>query len=70
VEKLYFLYLFCAFLCLRENGALSVSSLERMAGTDSNSRPLPRQFGNCLKLRGTDGYQNRALEPQGTIIGP
>ena len=20
-------------------------------------------FGNCLKLRGTDGYQNRALEP-------
>jgi len=28
-----FLYLFCAFLCPRENGALSVSSLERMAGT-------------------------------------
>ena len=27
------LYLFCAFLCPRENGALSVSSLERMAGT-------------------------------------
>ena len=27
-------------------------------------------FGNCLKLRGTDGYQNRALEPQVTIIGP
>ena len=20
-------------------------------------------FGNCLKLRGTDGYQDRALEP-------
>src|SRR6266849_4596925 len=33
LEKLYFLYLFCAFLCPRENGALSVSSLERMAGT-------------------------------------
>ena len=33
LEKIYFLYLFCAFLCPRENGALSVSSLERMAGT-------------------------------------
>src|SRR5712675_1277319 len=33
LEKLYFLYLFCAFLCPCENGALSVSSLERMAGT-------------------------------------
>src|ERR1700731_2775556 len=28
-----FLYLFCAFLCPRENEELSVSSLERMAGT-------------------------------------
>ena len=28
-----FLYLFCASLCPRENRALSVSSLERMAGT-------------------------------------
>jgi hypothetical protein len=27
-------------------------------------------FGNCLKLRGTDGYQNRAWEPQVTILGP
>jgi hypothetical protein len=27
-------------------------------------------FGNSLKLRDTDGYQNRALEPQVTIIGP
>ncbi len=26
-------------------------------------------LGNCLKLRGTDGHQNRALEPQVTIIG-
>src|SRR2546421_209785 len=25
---------------------------------------------NCLKLRGMDGYQSRASEPQGTIIGP
>jgi hypothetical protein len=33
LEKLYFLYLFCAFSCPHENGALSVSSLERMAGT-------------------------------------
>src|SRR5260370_42238010 len=33
LDRLYFLYLFCAFLCPRENGALSVSSLERMAGT-------------------------------------
>ena len=33
LEKLYFLYLFCAFLCPRENGALLVSSLKRMAGT-------------------------------------
>src|SRR5258708_37585944 len=28
-----YVYLFCAFLCPRENGALSISSLERMAGT-------------------------------------
>src|SRR5258708_38279639 len=27
-------------------------------------------FGNRLKLCGTDGYQNRALEPHVTIIGP
>jgi hypothetical protein len=27
-------------------------------------------FGNCLKLRGTDGYQSRTSEPQETIIGP
>jgi hypothetical protein len=31
--KPYFVYLFCAFLCPRENGRLSVSSLVRMAGT-------------------------------------
>ena len=41
LDGLYFLYLFCAFLCPREIGVLSVSALERMAGTrDSNSRPL------------------------------
>jgi hypothetical protein len=27
-------------------------------------------FANCLKLRGTDGYQNRALETPVTTIGP
>jgi len=43
-------------------------------GTDSHSlldrcRDSAPSFGNCLKLRGSDGYQNRALEVQGTIIG-
>jgi hypothetical protein len=33
LNRRYFLYLFCAFLSPRENGALPVSSLERMAGT-------------------------------------
>src|SRR5215469_4866783 len=33
LDGLYFLYLFCAFLCPREIGVLSVSALERMAGT-------------------------------------
>jgi len=33
LARLSFLYLFCAFLCPREIGVLSVSSLERMAGT-------------------------------------
>ena len=33
LARVCFLYLFCAFLCPRENGALSVSSLERVAGT-------------------------------------
>jgi hypothetical protein len=27
-------------------------------------------IGNCLKVRGTDGYQNRDLEPRVTIVGP
>ena len=44
-------------------------------GTDSHNlldrrRDSALSFGNCLKLRGTDGYQNRALEPRVTIIGP
>jgi hypothetical protein len=33
-------------------------------------RDSARFFGICLKLRGTDGYQDRALEPQVTEIGP
>jgi hypothetical protein len=50
-------------------------SFEEYGGDDeTRTRDLCRDstllFGNCLKLRGTDGYQNRALEPQVTIIGP
>ena len=33
LDRLHVLYLFCAFLCPRENRALPVSSLEKMAGT-------------------------------------
>jgi len=49
--------------------------LEKNGGDDeTRTRDLCRDsalsFGNCLKLRGTDGYQNRAWEPQVTIIGP
>ncbi len=29
-----------------------------------------RSFGNCKRLRDTDGYPSRALEPRGTIVGP
>jgi len=36
----------------------------------AQSLDSPESYGNCLKLRGTDGYQNRALEPSVTIIGP
>jgi len=48
---------------------------EKNGGDDeTRTRDLCRDsapsFGNCLKLRGTDGYQNRALEPQVTFIGP
>jgi len=44
-----------------------VQMLERIGGDDgTRTRDLCRDstllFGNCLKLRGTDGYQNRALE--------
>jgi hypothetical protein len=48
--------------------------LRNMAGTPrlqlGTSAVTAQLFGNCLKLRGTDGYQNRALEPHVTIIGP
>jgi hypothetical protein len=48
---------------------------KRNAGDDeTRTRDLRRGrhdfFGNGLKLGGTDGYQNRALEPQVTFIGP
>jgi hypothetical protein len=33
-------------------------------------RDSPESYGNYLKLRGTDGYQKRAMEPSVTIIGP
>jgi hypothetical protein len=49
-------------------GSFSRKSLKRNGGDDgTRTRGLCRDstllFGNCLKLRGTDGYQNRALEP-------
>jgi hypothetical protein len=49
--------------------------LEKNGGDDeTRTRDLCRDsapsFGNCLKLRGTDGYQNRGLEFQVTITGP
>ena len=49
--------------------------LKRNGGDDeTRTRDLCRDsapsIGNCLKLRGTDGYQNRALELQVTIVGP
>ena len=47
--------LFCK--CLKRNGG----------DDETRTRDLCRDstllFGNCLKLRGTDGYQNRGLEP-------
>ena len=50
--------------CFRKNGG----------DDETRTRDLCRDgapsFGNSLKLRDTDGYQNRALEPQVTIIGP
>jgi hypothetical protein len=49
--------------------------LRKNGGDDeTRTRDLCRDsalfFGNCLELRGTDGYQTRALEPQVTFIGP
>ena len=63
VEKLYFLYLFCAFLCLRENGALSVSSLERMAGTtrlELATSAVTGQRSNQLNYVPSRGINNLA----------
>jgi hypothetical protein len=45
---------------------------ENMAGTTrlELATSAVTVFGNCLKLCGTDGYQDRALEIQVTNIGP
>ena len=57
-------------------GSLNRCRFFKKSGGDdeTRTRDLCRDsapsFGNCLKLRGTDGYQNRALERQVTIIGP
>src|SRR6266478_4327361 len=52
---------------LMDTSAFSSTDLhDRLA----RCRDSALSFGNCLKLRGTDGYQNRALEPQVTINGP
>jgi CheY-like chemotaxis protein len=55
--------------------SLSCKCLKRNGGDDETRtrdlcRDSPESYGNYLKLRGTDGYQNRALEPSVTIIGP
>ena len=50
--------------CLKRNGG------DDETRTRDLCRDSPESYGNCLKLRGTDGYQNRALESQVTIIGP
>jgi hypothetical protein len=61
---------FCALDGFNE---ISLTLLEGMAGTtrlELATSAVTASFGNCLKLRGTDGYQNHALEPQVTNIGP
>src|SRR5258708_24190676 len=50
-----YVYLFCAFLCPRENGVLSVSALERMAGTtrlELATSAVTDRFYNNLQDRG------------------
>jgi site-specific recombinase XerD len=52
-----------------------LASINRRSGDDETRtrdlcRDSARFFGNCLKLCSTDGYQDRALEPQVTSIGP
>jgi hypothetical protein len=56
----------CVFSCASRRFSKSCLTL-LVSDLCRDSAP---SFGNCLKLRGTDGYQNRALEPQVTIIGP
>jgi hypothetical protein len=65
----------CIFLCIAPIFQKPAKSFRKNGGDDeTRTRDLCRDsalsFGNCLKLRGTDGYQNRALEPEVTIIGP
>jgi len=64
----------CIFLSIAPIFQKRANSFEKNGGDDeTRTRDLCRDsalsFGNCLKLRGTDGYQNRAWEPQVTIIG-
>jgi hypothetical protein len=59
-----FLYLFCAFLCPRENGALSVSSLQRMAGTtrlELATSAVTGQRSNQLNYVPAEGYCARMV---------
>ena len=68
MEKIYFLYLFCAFLCPRENVALSVSSLERNGGDDeTRTRDLCRDRSSRYFPSGPLLCRNR---PSCQQIGP
>jgi hypothetical protein len=63
LDGLYFLYLFCAFLCPREIGVLSVSALERMAGTtglEPAASAVTGQRSNQLNYVPNRGINNLA----------
>jgi hypothetical protein len=53
---------------------IDAGSLKRMAGTTgleaAASAVTEKSIGDCLKLRGTDGYQDSIQQLQGAIIGP
>ena len=62
-------------LCFADSEKPYINTGERNGGDDETRtrdlcRDSPESYGNYLKLRGTDGYQKRALEPSVTIIGP